>query len=198
MATTNLISKSLGTVLTQSGNGVPDHTASKGSLYSNIDTGTVYTNVDGAVAWDPLVGVVYGFGFYQDNVTVTTIGTVNTWVGVANNLTAGDTNGVTTSTNTLVLGAGRTGVYSIIINATIAYVVGTNNYELGISVNNAIPVAGRYSGNMVNATFDRADISVKCIVNLNAGDNIRLAIRNITNNGNVIVRNAQVFLRKIG
>ena len=37
MSTTNLISKSLGNVLTQSGNGTPDHASPAGSLYSDKD-----------------------------------------------------------------------------------------------------------------------------------------------------------------
>ena len=73
MATTNLTSKSIGDILAQTGNGTPDHTAPKGSIYSDLDTGSVHTNLTGANIWTIMVGVVYGFGFYQDNTTQTTI-----------------------------------------------------------------------------------------------------------------------------
>jgi hypothetical protein len=198
MATTNLTSKSIGDILAQTGNGTPDHTAPKGSIYSDLDTGSVHTNLTGANIWTIMVGVVYGFGFYQDNTTQTTISTINTWFGVNNNFTAGDSNGVTTSTNTLVLGTGRSGVYEITLCGTIAFVTGTNSYQLGISINNTVPADGRIAGNTLNATFSRANVTVKAIVTLTAGDNIRIAARNITSGSNVIVRNAQLFLRKIG
>lgn len=198
MATTNLNSKSIGDVLAQSGNGTPDHTAPKGSIYSNLDTGSVHTNLTGSNVWSVMVGVVYGFGFYQDNTTQTTISTTNTWVGVNNNLISGDSNGITTSTNTLVLGTGRSGVYEITLCGTIAFVTGTNSYQLGISINNTVPADGRFAGNTLSATFTRANITAKAIVTLTAGDNIRIAARNITANSNIIVRNAQLFLRKIG
>ena len=60
MATTNLISKSLGDILLESGNGSPDHTSPKGSLYVDQDTAKVYQNTDGATNWQSYQTVAYG------------------------------------------------------------------------------------------------------------------------------------------
>ena len=87
MATTNLISKSLGNVLTQSGNGTPDHASPAGSLYSDKDSGVLYQNSNGSTSWFPLQTVAYGEGYYQANTTSTTTSTLNTWVGVGNTFT---------------------------------------------------------------------------------------------------------------
>lgn len=51
MATTNLVSKTLGGILQQTGNGTPDHTSPIGSQYTDQDTGSFYINTDGATAW---------------------------------------------------------------------------------------------------------------------------------------------------
>jgi hypothetical protein len=197
MATTNLISKSLGNVLTQSGNGVPDHTSPAGSLYSDIDSGILYQNSNGTTAWFPLQTVAYGEGYYQESGTTTTIGTINTWVGVGNTFLVSDSVGVSGSTNTLVLKSGYDGRYEVRGDVTISYVAGTNNYEVGLSVNNVVPAAGTYGSATIDVTYTRQHIGFQTIVNLVGGDNLRLAVRNTTSTNGVIIRHAQLFLRKV-
>lgn len=197
MATTNLISKSLGDILTQSGNGSPDHTAPSGSLYVDEDTGSLYINKNGVTAWEVLQTVSYGEGYYQDNAATTTISAANTWTSVGNTLTSGNNNGFSVSTNTLVLDAGRTGTYQISANVTIQRVAGSPQFEVGVSRNNASPIASAYNGASVNSTFTTANITVNFHVVLNGGDNIKLAVRNLSGTNNVIIKHAQLFATKI-
>lgn len=53
MATTNLISTSFGDALLECGNGVPDHTSPKGSMYMELNSSPprFYKNTDGAITW---------------------------------------------------------------------------------------------------------------------------------------------------
>lgn len=197
MATTNLISKSLGDILTQSGNGSPDHTAPRGSLYVDEDTGTVYVNQNNATVWENLQTVSYGEGYYQDNTTATLIALTNSWTSVDNNFISGNNNGFTVSSNTLVLGAGRTGTYQISANVTIEHVLGAPQIEVGVSRNNSSPIASSYNGASVNGTFNTANISINYHQVLNGGDNIKLAVRNLFGIDNIIIKHAQIYATKI-
>jgi len=196
MATTNLISKSLGDVLTESGNGVPDHTSPLGSHYTDKDNGVLYVNLDGATGWQPLSTVAYSEGYYQDNAAATTISTQNVWAPVGNNLTEGLSIGFSASTDSLVLIDGYDGDYEVRVNATINYNVGADNYELGLSVNGADPVAGTYNGAFVDSTFIREQIGFETIVSLVGGDTLSIDVRNIDTSANVIIRHMQIFARK--
>jgi hypothetical protein len=198
MSTTNLISKSLGDILTESGNGTPDHTSPSGSLYVDQTTGVLYQNVGGGTVWQKLNTVAYSEGYYQDNTTQTTITTANTWVGVGNNFNLDTTIGFSANANTLVLISGYDGVYEVKGDVTINNVTGINTYDIGLSVNNTVPAAGTFNSATVDATYTRQQISFDTIVNLSGGDNLRLAVRNLTLTNNVIIRHASLFLKKIG
>lgn len=197
MATTNLISKSLGDILTESGNGSPDHTAPKGSLYVDKDTAILYQNIDGATDWREMITVAYGYAFYQDNTTATTIGATNTWTAVGNALTEGASIGFSANTDTLVVESGYDGDYQVKGDVTISYVAGTNNYEVGLSVNGSNPSNGTYSGALIDSTYTRQHIGFETTVSLNSGDTLEFAVRNLTNTDNVIIRHAQLFVRRV-
>lgn len=197
MATTNLISKSLGDILTESGNGTPDHSSPRGSLYVNSDDGTLFINKNGSTSWENLQTVSYGEGFYQDNSSTTTISSVNGWFGVGNTFTSGNNNGFSISTNTMVLGAGRTGTYQISANVTIEHVAGSPQFEVGVSRNNITPIASAYNGATVTGTYTTANITINFHTQLNAGDDLRLAVRNLTDTNNIIIKHAQIFATKI-
>lgn len=197
MATTNLISKSLGDVLTESGNGTPDHTSPLGSLYTDKDTGYVWRNVDGTTTWEKLATVSYGVGSYQDNTTVTSISATTTWFSVENNLTEGLSKGFSASTNTLVLIDGYDGDYEIRGNVTIDYNAGAANYEVGLSINGANPQSGDYSGAYIDATYTRQHIGFQTIHDLTGGTTLELAVRNLTNTGDVEIRHAQLLARRV-
>jgi hypothetical protein len=49
---TNIRSISIGVILIQTGNGVPTHISSKGTLFVNLDTAILYINKDGIATWE--------------------------------------------------------------------------------------------------------------------------------------------------
>ena len=51
MATTNLLSQSLGDILVETGNGTPNHTSPSGAVYTDQDTGFQYLNLDGSTTY---------------------------------------------------------------------------------------------------------------------------------------------------
>jgi hypothetical protein len=198
MATTNLISKSLGDILTESGNGTPDHTSPAGSIYSDKDTGAVWRNLNGTTTWELLSTVAYGIGYYQDNTTDTSIGTQNVWTAAGNNFTEGLSIGFSASSDTMVLIDGYDGDYEIRGNVTISYSAGADNYEVGLSVNGADPIAGTYSGAYIDATQTRQHIGFQTTVSLTGGTTLGIDVRNLDGTGNLDIRNAQLLARKVG
>jgi hypothetical protein len=197
MATTDLSSKSLGDILLQSGIGVPDHTAQKGSLYTDKNTAKLYQNIDGTTNWRSFSTVGYGEGFYQGNTTQTTISNTTNFFTAGINFTAGDSLGVTVSTDRLTINSGYEGLYEVTCCATVAYVGSASNFELGVGINTSEPANGSYSGDFVDVTYTRACVNVRFIAQLNASDYLRIGIRNLTSAANLIVRNAQLIIRKI-
>lgn len=197
MATTNLISKSLGDIFLETGNGTPDHTSPKGSLYVDQDTAKVYQNSDGSTSWQVYQTVAYGEAYYQGNTTATVINTTNTWTLVDNTFILGDVVGVTSSGATISILPGYDGEYEVRGDLTISYVAGTNNYEVGLSVNDLNPSTGSYNGALIDVTYTRQHIGFETIVSMTSSTSLKLSVRNLTNTDNVIIRNSQVFLRKI-
>lgn len=197
MATTNLISKSLGDIFLETGNGTPDHTSPKGSLYVDQDTGKVYQNSDGSTSWQVYQTVAYGEFYYQGNTTATVISTTNTWTLVDNTFILGNVVGVTSSGSSISILPGYDGEYEVRGDLTISYVAGTNNYEVGLSVNDLNPSTGSYNGALIDVTYTRQHIGFETIVSMTSSTSLKLSVRNLTNTDNVIIRNSQVFLRKI-
>jgi hypothetical protein len=197
MATTNLISKSLGDILTESGNGEPNHISPKGSLYTDKDVPKTYQNIDGGTIWLPFSTVAYGYGFFQGNTSQTTISSQNGWVGVGINLTEGDSVGFSANTDTLVVLNGYDGNYEINGEATIDFVAGTNGYEVGLSINGNPPESGTYNGATIDTTYETQHIGFETKSNLSGGTTLEFSVRNITGEDNIIVKNAQLFVRKL-
>lgn len=197
MSTTDLSSRSLGDVYLQSGIGTPDHTAPMGSLYTDKSDGVLYINSSGTEAWMPMSTAAYAEGFYQDNVTNTVIAAANTWTAVANNFTLGHSIGFSANTSTLVLISGYEGNYQVRGDVTISRVNGTNNYEVGLSINGANPVAGTYGGAIVDGTYTRQHIGFETVVSLTGGTTLRFAVRNLVNGDDIIIRHAQLSIRKV-
>jgi hypothetical protein len=198
MATTNLISKSLGDVLTESGNGTPDHTSPLGSLYSDKDTGVVWRNIDSGTSWEKLSTVAYGHGYYNDNTTSTTISQANTWFPVGNNFTEGLSVGFSASTDTLVVEPGYGGDYEIRADVTIDYTTASGNYEVGVSINQNDPTDGCFNGAYLTTTYIKSCISIICPTKtLSAGDTISLDIQNRTGAVNGEVTHAQISVRRV-
>lgn len=205
MATTNLISKSLGDILTESGNGIPNHTSPMGSLYSDKDTGNVWRNLAGTTTWELLSTVAYGEAVVQNNVSggglddPTVIGTQNLWTPSGVVLTEGIVVGFSGGTEHLTLLTGYDGDYEVRLDATLTRIAGTPNYEVGISLNDADPADGRFSGCFLAATSNITQhIGVQSIISLTGGDTLSIDIKNLTGTSNVYLEHAQLFARKVG
>ena len=193
MATQNLISKSLGDIVTESGNGTPDHTSPKGSLYSDKDTGVLYKNTNGATSWINFNGIAHGEVYYVDNTNATSISASTTWFSVGNNFTEGDVVAFSANTDTMVLLNGYDGKYNVVANATIDFVAGADNFDIGISVNGATPVDGTYNSGNVDTTHTTANISITTEIDLVSGDTLELAVRNLDGTNNIIIIHGQIF-----
>lgn len=196
MATSDLSSKSLGDIFLESGYGKPDHTAPKGSIYSDINGGTIYHNMSGNT-WEALSSVSYGEAFYQNNTTETSIANSSIWYPVENNFTEGDTNGFSVSTYTMVLDTNLGGTYHVIGNVTIDHVNGSNRYQCGVSVNGNAPQASAFNEATVDSTIVTAHIGINTYLNLNGGDDLRFAIGSLDSADNIIVKHAQLLTRRI-
>lgn len=196
MATTNLISKSLGDILTESGNGTPDHISPKGSLYTDIDTGKIYQNKEGNGSWHELNTIAYGEVYFVENTNQTTINTQNVWESANVTYTGGTSVGFSADTTGLTLLNGYDGFYEIRGDVTISYVAGTNNYEVGLSINGNDPLSGTYGGTLIDATYSRQHIGFNTIQYLSGGTTLNFDVRNITNTDNVITRQGQLVTRR--
>lgn len=198
MATTNLISKSLGDVLTESGNGEPDHTSPLGSLYSDKDTGNVWRNIDGVTTWELLSTVAYGEAYVQDNTTPTTISSQDTWTASGINMTEGIVKGFSGGTQNLTLLDGYDGDYEIKLDASLTNVTNSGNFEVGISVNGADPIDGRFGGCWLDTTYSTQHVGVQSLITLTGGTTLSIDVRKEVGTDNVILEHAQIFARKVG
>jgi hypothetical protein len=198
MATTNLVSKSLGDVLTESGNGVPDHTSPMGSIYSDKDTGNVWRNTDGSTTWEQLSSVAYGQVYFNDSTTTTTISSSPAWFAADHPAwTTGPSVGFSGNSKNMLLLSGYSGTYEIRADVTLDYTTSADNYEVGISINGADPTAGAYSGTYLDTTYVKSHLSIQTIKTLSDGNTISLDIRNIDAAVNGEITHAQLFVRRI-
>jgi len=200
MATSNLISKSLGDVLTESGNGTPNHTSPKGSTYVDQDTGILYSNINGTTTWIDYNKISYGNMSVTSNATVITPVVTNTWYSLSGaTFTAGTTNGVTfnSGSDTLQTQTGKSGKYFVIGNGRINRQTANAVYELGISINNATPSVGYYNMSSTDATETTSSINVHGYFNLSDGDTVQLAARNITTTNNILVSESSLTIIKL-
>jgi hypothetical protein len=119
MASTNIKSLSLGGILIQSGNGVPDHISTKGTQYTDLDTAIEYINKDGVAAWYELLDSTYVFtGSTGSSFTG---GTVSGATQFINGLTANTISATTyygLPTDVYVSGATYSGGTAVFTNTT--------------------------------------------------------------------------------
>jgi len=199
MATTNLISKSLGDILTESGNGTPDHTSPLGSLYTDKDTGKLWRNTDGTTNWEVLTTVAYGETYFQDNSLTTTISGYPAWSSGNYVFTASTfVVGFSSDTTTLTLLEGYDGDYEVKGNVTITDVGASADFEIGLSVNGADPVAGTYGGSYLDTTtYSTQHIGFNTTVSLTGGTTLSIDARSPTD-ANVQITHGQLFARRVG
>ena len=211
MATSNLISKSLGDILTESGTGTPDHISPKGSLYTDTSTGVLYQNVDGSTNWESFYTVSYGEVYFQGNTnatmyingnaTQTTVSVTNTWYSVrALSWSGTSSNGVTFSsgTNTMVVNSLSGGKYLVTGGGVFNRVTANAKYELGIAKNLISPSNGYYHGCSTDTTETNTYVNVFGYLELSPGDTVELGVRNTTTTNNVLLSDANISVYKIG
>lgn len=169
MATTNLISNSLGTILCQSGFGVPDHSASKGSIYTDTNTGYCWKNVNGSNSWSCLKTSAYGELLLNTNTDPVNAASTNIWYSARNlNYRTGSENGVVRDSGALRILSGYSGIYLIELTSTVQYSLAATNASIGISINGNIPLI--YSTGTLNASKYTRSLPSSTIVSLNNGD----------------------------
>ena len=201
MATTNLISKSLGGVLQESGEGSPNHISPLGSTYVDRNTAVLYVNTDGGSSWSDTNKISYGNMYVTSNTTAVTPVVTNTWYSLSGaTWTGSSNNGITFSagTDVLVLNNGRDGKYLIIGNGRINRQTANALYQIGISKNNETPDNGYYHNSSTSANETTSSITVIGMLNLVGGDTVQLTARNITTTNNILVSESSLTLLKIG
>lgn len=201
MATSNLISKSLGGVLQETGNGNPDHTSPVGSTYVDQNTGIIYLNINGSTSWIDINKISYGNMYVTGNTTAVTGVVTNTWYSLSGaTWSGGSTNGVTFSggTDVLVVNSSKSGKYLVLGNGRINRQTANALYQLGISQNGNTPSDGFYHGSCTQATETSSSISIVGVLNLNAGDTVQLTARNITTTNNILISESSLTIYKIG
>ena len=201
MATSNLISKSLGGVLQETGNGSPNHVSPRGSTYTDQSTGIIYINIDGSTSWIDINKLSYGNMYVTGNTVAVTGVTTNTWYSLSGaTWSGGSTNGVTFSggTDILIVNTGRSGKYLILGNGRINRQTANALYQIGISVNGSTPSDGFYHNSSTSATETSSSISVIGMLNLNNNDTVQLVSRNITTTNNILVSESSLTIYKIG
>ena len=197
MATTNLISKSLGDVLTESGNGTPDHSSPLGSLYTDKDSGKVWVNIGGTL-WEVLSTVAYGEAYVQGNTSPTTISDATAWTASGINLTEGVVKGFSGGTQHLTLLNGYGGDYEVKMDVTLTNVTNSGNFEVGISINDGDPINGGYGGTWLDTTAVTQHVGIQSFISLSGGTTLSIDVRKLVGTDNVILEHAQIFARKVG
>lgn len=199
MATTNLVSKSLGSILQQSDSGTPNHTAARGCIYTNTATGYIYANIDGSTTWDNINHIGQGLLYIDNNTTQSTFVDTNVWYSVRTLAWLSTSlNGITVSTaNTLTIGTGQDGRY-FVSAAVKLKIVTAAQYGVGISKNASLPTAGYYNFDSLTTDSTGTTVGVVGYLDLVAGDTIEIGIKNVLNTNAVVIPSAQLNVKRIG
>lgn len=200
MATTNLITRSLGGIELSSGQGSPNHLAPSGSLYTDSVTGKTYVSQDSNNSWELLQTPSYGELYLSANAITTTIASANTWISTSTltGWTLGTSNGFTQSgTSSLLTGTNKSGKYFVTVTGTLQYVAAAT-YDLGISINGNNPGAGKFHSTSLPLTTPTSQktITVHTYVDLLTNDTVSIVLRSTTAT-NVILRHATLVVTKV-
>jgi hypothetical protein len=210
MATTNLNTQSLGDILVESGNGIPDHTSPKGTYYTNIDTQTIFMNLDGTSSgWVILNKLGWGEMLIHDN-GATTYAALTAGVWAATNGEAvpwvfNDGYGFEMISNgELRVRNGFGGTYRVIITCTVGIASGTGGYtiSMGFGVNGNTPIDGYWSegqldGNDAGA-LARKTLIINNTISLSDGDYTGMYIREGSGTPTLKLYGANILLQRIG
>lgn len=187
MATTNLNTRSLGDIQLQSGNGSPNHAASGGAMYIDIDSHNLYLKKEGytgaTISSDfNDVEVISSAAIYLSANTLNIVtGTANTWLPITGSTyvwTIDNLNGFSHSNGYLTLTANTPGRFFVNMAYTAKYVSTFSTFEAGISKNSVVPAIGYYSTNCLNAASGvRQTINAFGYVDLVTGNTISVSFR---------------------
>ena len=198
MATSNLISKSLGDSLMEAGNGTPDHNSPRGSTYVDQNSGIIYNKLNDS--WVDVNSMGFGQMSLNNNSTQTTVSVTNTWYSLRplgwSATTTGDSVTFSASNKTLVINS--PGKYYVTGNATLSLVTSSSLYEIGIAKNFVNPQIGFYQGGCTQGSENNPCINVEGYFNFNAGDTVELGVRNVSTTNNALVTDANITVLKIG
>lgn len=186
MPTTNLISKSNGNLLIQSGNGTPDHVAPIGSIYLDNNGGGLYKyapvysgdTTDSSLVWEEMVELnSVSISSTNSSGTIVTSAT-GSWYSLSGSTYGWSTNfalGFSVN-NGRITYTGSSGTFILNASATIKYNANLANYRFGISKNVSTPVQGFYtSATLSSATAIYQDTNIYGLLSLASGDTIELA-----------------------
>jgi len=200
MATTKLSSKSLGKVLVQSGEGIPDHIAPLGSIYVDTVSSNLFVNASGGTIWTAAQKVAYGSIFYNDSTQ--TVALTSTWTKLKDvsgiTFTDGEFSGVINTAGALVCNK-TPGRFKSTAIVTFQYSAGTAaDVEVGISKNGNNPAAGDYSGTTISSILTTNNATAIGTIDLESTDTLQIGIRSTNGSQTVIPLHAIIITQRIG
>jgi hypothetical protein len=192
MATTNLISRTLGDILIETGNGTPTHASPKGTMYTDQDSGIKYINLNSSTTWSDMT--IVSFGEKYRTATSTLSPSTTGWTELTTNLSLRNSSGITLSGGRLVVGAGLAGKYSIFTSVTFQYNAVSTLYTAGVLVNQAAPATGRTSSTSVSTTRNTGNCSVLTSATLAVNDTISIGVQaGLAGNVNILYQNVLIW-----
>lgn len=206
MATTNLISKSLGGVLTESGNGIPNHISPKGSTYVDQDSGIKYINTNGVSQWRSINNVVYAKNTLTGNTSEINGVSTGLWYPLETNFATGTipwsastTYGITytATTNQFIIDYG--GQYGIGMNATFDRVsLNDTRFRMGVAIDSIIQTNRDTALCSINSSETKATTSLYNVYNLSGNTTVEMVVSNTTSTTNILVSEANITITRIG
>jgi hypothetical protein len=142
MATDNLLTVDIISAVIQSGNGVPNHIGTRGTIYINVDTGMSYQNMDNINTWLKFLyeGDASGAGGISGSGTINYIPKWSSASGLTNSRIFDDGVLITLSGNTNIIGS---------LSATTYYGDGSNL----TGINSTFVTGGTYNSSAGTLTF---------------------------------------------
>jgi hypothetical protein len=206
--------KTIGGVLFQDGDGAPIHSAPKGTIYVEASDGIggtqprCWINYDGT-NWNQISYSMYGSMYISGNTTPTTVST--SWTSISNlSLTEDKTNGtinidISPNDYRLVMDPlFPSMMVEISLYATITKSAASSEiteYDVGVSINNAVPEDGLWSTTTVSDAADDKDyglITLTWTDDVPANSTFELSARRRTGTDNdIIIRDAYLVINKI-
>lgn len=189
---TNIIDKSLGSILLQSGSGTPTHIATNGYFYSDYDSTVSYQYT--LSGWTVVSQCAFG-SFEITGNTNTTLDTASWRSLSALTFISGDLLGCTYSGGKLIISSGYSGSYYIDCVLSAKRSAANANYSIGISINSLTPTSDSIGCSTVQTTYaTESGLKISTRKNLVSGDTVSIAYNTTAN---IIPKNVKLILIKI-